>query len=99
MIFGMVSTKASSSYTYKAVESFFKNTDLARGDRFLLIDNDNHISGITGVELLKNPKPWGFGENVNAALKIARESGDVLTFLNNDVIFTRGWFEPLLQPK
>ena len=39
-LFSMVTLRSSLDYTYYAIESFFKNTQLNEDDEFLLIDND-----------------------------------------------------------
>ena len=38
--FSMVTLKRSNDYTVRAIESFFKNTEINDDDEFLLIDND-----------------------------------------------------------
>lgn len=98
-LFGMVSTEASRLYTPKAVESFFSYTELAEGEKLLLIDNDgslenSKLSGDKRIEFVKNKTPLSFSENLNASIK--RASGGDVYFLNNDLIFTPNWLDPLL---
>jgi GT2 family glycosyltransferase len=98
--FGMVTTRHSHAYTGHALESFFRTTPLGPDDRFVLIDNDGTYvpppgPGWSRVTRIVNPTPLGFAANVNQVMRIARERGADLFFLNNDLIFTPGWLEPL----
>lgn len=98
--FGMVTTRPSTAYTMPALASFFRNTALQPDDRFFLIDNDGafateKLSAFREVTVLRNPAPLGFAENVNQILRQACTAKASLVFLNNDIIFTKGWFEPL----
>jgi GT2 family glycosyltransferase len=99
-VFGMVTTRHSDAYTGYALESFFGTTPLAPDDRFVLIDNDGTYVPPPGprwarVTRIVNRAPLGFAANVNQVMRIARERGADLFFLNNDLIFTPGWLEPL----
>lgn len=47
------------------------------------------------VRVLAHPANLGFGRACNQGARIAR--GDLLIFLNPDVIVTPGWLEPLVQ--
>ena len=97
-IFAMITTRASSEYTPYALESFFRCTPFGVGDRFLLIDNDRsgEEPSSSPVELIPNPQPKSFAANVNQILELADASRADVFFLNNDLIFTEGWLEPLL---
>jgi GT2 family glycosyltransferase len=98
--FGMVTTRASRDYTGHALRSFFETTELRDGDVVLLIDNDGSYDSEpkqARLCVLKNAAPLSFAANVNQALRMAREQGADLFFLNNDLIFTPGWLEPLLR--
>ena len=101
-VFGMVSTANSLSYTLPALESFFRSTPLAPEDHFFLIDNDGSFTTDSArfpcCEVLRNPAPLGFAANGNQLLERCRERGADLFFLNNDVIFTKEWLTPLLNP-
>ncbi|MFN8390537.1 MAG: hypothetical protein U0136_09630 [Bdellovibrionota bacterium] len=96
-IFAMITTKHSGDYTPYAVGSFFTHTPFSPVDRFFLIDNDR--SGVTGlpasVNVIENPQPLSFAANVNQMLRVATEESADLFFLNNDLIFTEGWLNPL----
>ena len=97
-LFAMVTVKKSHHYTRSAIESFFKNTLLKEDDIFLLIDNDGcDLESITNnkVTKIKNLKPLSFSENVNQAITKSLKNKKNLIFLNNDIIFTQKWFEPL----
>jgi len=99
-IFSMVHLNASSAYTYVALKSFFSTTQLDVDDSFILIDNDQSFPGeidIAGVSIYKNEFPKGFAQNMNAALRIAKEKNADLYFLNNDLVFTPGWDKPLRE--
>lgn len=100
-VFGMVTTSKSASYTPHALSSFFEHTTLNVGDRFLLIDNDGDFDATQLVhyplvELCRNAQPQSFAANMNQALDIALSRQADLYFLNNDLIFSAGWIEPLL---
>lgn len=104
IFFGMVNTKKSSEYTYYALDSFFKKTSLAAsaGDKFYLINNDKSPLDIPDnarekITLLKNETPKSFAENVNQILKLAVAEEADLIFLNNDIIFTDDWLNPLME--
>lgn len=97
-LFAMVTVKNSHQYTGNAIESFFKNTALTSDDDFLLIDNDGCDLDIiinNKVTKIRNSKPLSFSENVNQAINKSLQNKKNLIFLNNDIIFTDGWFEPL----
>ena len=68
-------------------------------DEFFLIDNDgveiDKFSDYKRINIIKNSYPLSFGKNVNQALNIAKKSKKNLIFLNNDIIFTKNWLEPL----
>ena len=46
-------------------------------------------------KVILNSQNLGFASNNNLAAKVA--SGDTLVLLNNDVLLTAGWFEPLAE--
>ena len=102
---GMVTTRPSHAYTACALASFFQTTPFGADDRFVLIDNDGTYGpppdAWPQVTYLANPVPYGFAANVNQVLRLARACGADLFFLNNDLIFTPGWFAPLgsLSPR
>ena len=96
----MVSTGHSTSYTDHALTSLIENTRLAPGDQVVLIDNDHSYKELpekcrSAVRIKRNPEPLGFAANLNQAMKSAGEQQADLVFLNNDLIFSPGWFEPL----
>jgi len=98
--YGMVNTSRSSAYTLPALQSFFRHTPLGAEDRFFLIDNDGDFalpSGFERVEIIRNAEPRGFAANVNQVILRARDAGADVIFPNNDVIFTRGWLDPLIR--
>ena len=98
-LFAMVTLKESHQYTNYAIESFFKNTELDDTDEFLLIDNDGSdlekFSAYNKISKIKNQEPLSFAQNVNQIIKKAVQSKKNLVFLNNDIIFTKGWLAPL----
>ncbi|MCB0318297.1 MAG: hypothetical protein KDD56_06030 [Bdellovibrionales bacterium] len=99
-IFAMVSTKDSLEYTELAIESFFKETNLEDNSKFILIDNDGSIKQSNlphkeKIELIVNKVPLGFSANANQSIDQALVSNSDLYFLNNDVIFTKNWYEIL----
>jgi hypothetical protein len=97
--FGMVTTRHSHAYTEHALRSFFQTTPFGPDDRFFLIDNDGtYLPSCDNarITLLRNGQPVGFAANVNQVLRRAREQHADLFFLNNDLIFTAHWLDPLL---
>lgn len=95
----MVTLKSSHSYTVHAIKSFFKYTKLENDDEFILIDNDNNeldeFRHYNKINIIKNSSPLSFAENVNQGIKIALNKDKNLVFLNNDIIFTKKWFESI----
>ena len=103
-LFGMVTTAASRHYTPLALRSFFAHTPLSGDDRFVLIDNDADFELPADVPpdritLVRPAAPQGFAANGNLLLHEARSEGADLFFMNNDLVFTRGWLEPLLADR
>lgn len=98
-VFAMVTLKSSNFYTGYALQSFFKYTNMDDSDEFFLIDNDGskieNFSLYKKINIIKNKHPYSFAENVNQAITIAKKNKKNLIFLNNDIIFTKNWFEPL----
>jgi GT2 family glycosyltransferase len=97
-LFGMVTTRDSGEYTVVALESFFRHTPIGAGDAVLLIDNDgawNESSRGWPVEVLVNREPRSFAENANEVIRRANRAGAYAYFMNNDIVFTAGWSEPL----
>ena len=97
----MVTVKNTNFYTEHALKSFFTYTDLNNDDEFILIDNDgcdvSNFKNYKNIKLIKNIKPLSFAENVNQIIDLATKSKKDLIFINNDVIFTKGWVKPLLS--
>jgi len=100
-VFAMVTMRSSNHYTDLAIKSFFKCTEINKNDEFFLIDNDgndvDHFSNYEKIKIIKNKNLLSFAENVNQAIKIAKKSEKNLIFLNNDIIFTKEWFNPLKE--
>ena len=95
----MVTMKSSSDYTALAIKSFFECTVFEDGDEFLLINNDdgpaNYSSIYKKIKVIQNKNSLSFAENVNIGIAVAKKDKKNLVFLNNDIIFTVNWFEPL----
>jgi len=98
-VFSMVTLKGSHGYTSYAIDSFFKNTKLSERDEFLLIDNDgcelNRFLSNKRITIIKNKLPMSFAQNVNQSINHAIKNKKDLIFLNNDIIFTKNWLNPL----
>ena len=98
-LFSMVTLRSSLDYTYCAIESFFKNTQLKEDDEFLLIDNDGcelkNFYNNKKIKIIKNKFPLSFAGNANQSIDQALEKKKDLIFLNNDIIFTKDWFQPV----
>ena len=100
-LFGMVTTAASRDYTPLALRSFFTHTPLGDGDRVILIDNDGDFDLPADIptdrlSVVTPGQPQGFAQNGNLLLREAKARGADLFFMNNDLVFTAGWLEPLL---
>jgi GT2 family glycosyltransferase len=98
--FGMITTRNSAFYTGPALESFFRCTEFGPDDRFVLIDNDGDYvlpDGFPRVELVRPAAPRGFAANVNDILRRALEMRTDAAVLNNDIVFTPGWWLPLTE--
>jgi len=100
LLFGMITTSASRDYTTVALRSFFAHTPLHLVDDFVLIDNDGDYIvpddvPADRITVLRPPSPRGFARNANECLGRARLRGADLFLLNNDLVFTAGWIEPL----
>jgi len=98
-IFAMVTLQSSNSYTSHALKSFFKNTIMKSNDEFLLINNDNcttdKFSIYKKINIINNKNPLSFAENVNQGIEASMKRKKNLIFLNNDIIFTENWLDPL----
>jgi GT2 family glycosyltransferase len=99
-IFAMVTTRHSHAYTNYALSSLIEHTKLEPEDVVILIDNDANYPGLPDdcagkVQMLVNENPRSFAANLNQTLERARERKATVVFLNNDLIFSRGWYEPL----
>lgn len=98
-LFAMITTKSSKRYTDLALQTFLETTPLQGDDQIIIIDNDRAdpyelVASSKALEIIRNPAPLGFAANVNQALRIARDRRADLYFLNNDLVFAPGWFEP-----
>src|SRR5437016_7039365 len=99
-IFAMVTTRHSNAYTNYALSSLIAHTGLQGNDEVILIDNDSSYTGLPAegsrrVKVTINEMPCSFAANVNQILNLARVPQANVVFLNNDLIFSHGWFEPL----
>ena len=103
-LFGMITTSRSREYTPVALKSFFDRTPFNPGDRFILIDNDGDFAlpadvPADRVTVVRHSEPQGFASNANLLLAEAKTQGADLFLLNNDLVFTTGWLEPLLADR
>lgn len=96
----MVDTSASRQYTETAINSFFQCTSFdSSTDQFILIDNDNCFDrNLPTGEVIKNRVPLGFASNANQMIRQAVSEQADLYFLNNDLIFGKGWDSHLRSP-
>tara|TARA_Y100000588_G_scaffold148864_2_gene162868 strand:+ start:517 stop:1608 length:1092 start_codon:yes stop_codon:yes gene_type:complete len=47
------------------------------------------------IQLIRNKEQQGYAKSINLGVKSA--TGEFLVLLNNDLVFTDGWLEPMLQ--
>lgn len=93
-IYAMITSKSSDYYTGLAIESFLKYTNLKSNDKFYLIDNDaikTHTH--RPINIIVNEKPQSFAKNINDVISLA--DGNDVVILNNDIVFTPNWNDPL----
>ena len=94
-VYAMITSRSSDYYTGPAIDSFLRNTRLGAHDAFYLIDNDaigSHSD--KPIEIIVNTEPQSFAKNINDIIALA-DLRDVV-ILNNDVIFTPEWADPLV---
>jgi GT2 family glycosyltransferase len=75
-------------------------TNLQPNDQFLLFENDPEAASFKkpcSIKIIRNLECRSFAQNVNQAIDMALGSKSDLIFLNNDVVFTYGWLQPLLD--
>ena len=99
-VFCFVSTANTENFSRLSLYSFFKETKLETGDIFVFVNNDGtnafrHEYPIDIYINNKTPKSWA--TNFNKGLRIAQKFKKHFVILTNDIIFTKGWFEPLKQ--
>jgi glycosyltransferase involved in cell wall biosynthesis/GT2 family glycosyltransferase len=90
----MVSTHNSEEYTDLAINSFFRNTQFRKQDRFFLIDNDGKYQLTQNrdkITIISNHQPKTFAENMNFVMKLAFIDKSDFFGLNNDLFFTENW--------
>jgi GT2 family glycosyltransferase len=99
-VFCLISSKNTEQYTKLALDSFFKNTPLTKGDIFVFINNEgtNAFRKDYPIDVYINNKiPRSVSKNFNKGIRIAKKFKNHFVLISNDIIFTKGWFEPLLQ--
>ena len=99
-IFGMVTTRHSNIYTNYALSTLIEHTKLEADDEVILIDNDAAYPELPvqcrgRVKIQVNDKPRSFAANLNQTMDLARPKRANVVFLNNDVVFSHSWYEPL----
>ena len=103
-LFGMITVSASRDYVTVALGSFFQHTPAGCIDAFVIVDNDGDFEwpdelSTERVTIVRRESPAGFAANANLLLGHARARGADLLLLNNDLVFTPGWVEPLLADR
>ena len=99
-LFCFVSSKCTENYSKLALDSFFKHTKLEPEDIFVFINNDGTSAFKEEYPIslyINNETPLNWSANFNQGLKIAKEKKMHFVVITNDVVFTKGWFEPLKQ--
>ncbi len=96
-IFAFLHCSHSAAYTAVTLESFFRYTPLSAADQVLVLDNDGDFkSNDARLEVLRT-NGQTFAQNVNVVLWRALQEHTAAYCCNNDLLFTRGWREPLEQ--
>ena len=90
----MITSRSSRDYTELAIDSFKRNTRLSDSDEFILVDNDAELDYNIG-NVFVNHYPKSFAQNCNSMLDYAGDRN--LMLLSNDVAFTPGWNESVVQ--
>lgn len=88
-------------YTRACLESLRRTVDISRHE--VIIVNDTSTDGTreflaalpAPFRVLFNDQKRSFAANNNAAARLAR--GDLLCLINNDLVLTDGWLEPMLD--
>ena len=99
-LFCLVSSKVTENYTKVALDTFFKFTKLEKEDLFIFINNDstNSFKNNYPIDIyINNNTQLNWSQNFNQGLKLAKEKKMHFVVLTNDIMFTKGWFEPLKQ--
>ncbi len=100
-VFGLIHTTPSAHYTAHALASLITHTPLRNEDKVVVIENDESRidPGPLGrsVQIIKNDNPRGFAENGNVLVRLALEHRSDLIFMNNDIVLTPGWSDPILR--
>jgi GT2 family glycosyltransferase len=96
----MVTTRHSNAYTDYALSSLIRHTRFEPDDEVMLIDNDRVYGELPSecrgrVQVHANESPRSFAANVNQTMERARERKADIVFLNNDLIFSPDWYEPM----
>jgi GT2 family glycosyltransferase len=99
-VFCFVSSAKTENYSRLALDSFFKETKIEKGDIFVFVNNDktNAFRKEYPIDVYinnKTPKSWA--TNFNKGLRIAKKFKKHFVVITNDIIFTENWFEPLKQ--
>jgi Predicted glycosyltransferases len=99
------------NFTKIAVESFFESLNpllKAKGIEFVLVNNgssDETAAGIEeyklkyreAVEIIAINLEQNLGYVVGANTGLSRCRGEIITILNNDLVFCPGWFDGLIE--
>lgn len=91
----MITTRATEKYTKLALDTFFQNTTLYN-DQVVLIDNDNTGFVDDRVIIHTNETPKSFAQNLNMIINHAATQQADVVILNNDVVFTKNWLQPII---
>jgi GT2 family glycosyltransferase len=73
----------------------YKNYEIILVDNGSVEDIEKYVKSSEQIKIIKNKKNLGYAEGNNVGVKIAK--GDLIVFLNNDVVVEKDFLNPLVE--